>query len=79
LLDLLLKHGIMPWNKFTEKYGDDSHESIYWKWHPPKSIIGRLKMKGLVIEGTYKEKNWMQVPKERRPLLEEIKEQIIST
>ena len=76
LLDLLHKNGIMPRNRFTEKYGDDAHESIYWKWHPPTSIIGRLKMRGLVIEGKYNEKIWIQVPKELIPQLEEIKEQI---
>jgi len=76
LLDLLHKNGIMPRNRFTEKYGNDTHESIYWKWHPPTSIIGRLKMRGLVIEGKYNEKIWIQVPKELIPQLEEIKEQI---
>lgn len=72
LLDLLLKHGTMPREKFIEKYGDDIGESIYWKWHPPKSTLGRLKMMGLIIEGSYKEKVWIQVPKELKPLLEEI-------
>src|SRR4030043_148760 len=37
LLELLLKGGIMSWEEFTGKHGDDMLESTYWGWHTPKT------------------------------------------
>jgi hypothetical protein len=79
LLDVLLKNGIMPWGDFTMKHGDDMEESIYWKWHPPRTTMGRLKLMGLLIEGTYKGESWVQVPYDLRSMLEGIKEELIET
>jgi len=46
LLGLMLKGGFMPWDEFSEKYGDDLEESPYWEWHPPETVMGRLKANG---------------------------------
>ena len=69
LLDLLLKKGVMPWEEFIEKHGDDMMEPIYWGWHPPKTAVGRLKARGLLMEGSYQGRSWIQIPHDLRPLL----------
>lgn len=79
LLDLLLKNGCMPWDEFAMKHGDDMEESIYWNWHPPRTTMGRLKLMGLLIEGTYKGESRVQVPHDLRFMLEDIKEELIKT
>jgi len=79
LLDVLLKNGSMPWDEFAMKHGGDMEESIYWKWHPPRTTMGRLKLMGLLIEGTYKGESRLQVPHDLRSMLEDIKEELIET
>jgi len=75
LTDLLLKGGAMPWNEFAEKYGNDIEESIYWNWHPPKTLMGRLKAMGLIAEGSFDGKEWIIMPKELKPLITTIQKQ----
>jgi len=69
LLDLMSKNGVMPWNEFAGKYGSDLEESIYWNYHPPKTLMGKLKAKGLMVEGSFNGKDWVLVPLEVRKLL----------
>ena len=69
LLKLMLKGGVMSWAEFAEKHGSDLDESIYWNWHPPKTIMGRLKARGLAVDGSFDGKEWILVPQELRPLL----------
>ncbi|MGQ9552206.1 MAG: hypothetical protein ACUVUE_07255 [Candidatus Bathycorpusculaceae bacterium] len=75
LLDLMLKGGLMLWDEFSRKYGDDLGESIYWNWHPPKSIMGRLKARGLIAEGAFNGKEWVLIPRDLKPLLQKIQGQ----
>ena len=79
LLDVLLKNGSMPWDEFAMKHGGDMEESPYWKWHPPRTTMGRLKLMGLLIEGTYKGDSRVQVPHDLRSMLMDIKEELIET
>lgn len=75
LLDLMLKNSLMLWAEFALKHGDDLEESTYWKWHPPKTIMGRLKARGLIAEGSFEGKDWILIPQELRPLLEAVQKQ----
>lgn len=72
LLDLMLENSLMPWDEFAEKHGEDLDESTYWRWHPPKTMMGRLKARGLIIEGTYQGKSLIQIPQDLRPLLKAV-------
>jgi hypothetical protein len=72
LLELLLKGGVMPWEEFTGKHGDDMLESTYWGWHPPKTVGGRLKARGLLMEGSYHGESWIQIPRDLRSMLVEV-------
>ncbi len=75
LLDLMLKGGVMPWDEFAEKHGSDLEESIYWNWHPPETLMGRLKARGLIAEGSFDGKDWILLLRELRPLLLAIQRQ----
>ena len=70
LLDLLLKDGRMLWDEFSEKYGDDLEESVYWNWHPPETVMGRLKARGLIAEGAFNGKEWILIPRDLKLLLQ---------
>jgi hypothetical protein len=69
MLDLMFKGGLMPLEEFVEKHGDDLDESPYWSWHPPETVMGRLKARGLIAEGSYEGRVWILIPRELRPLL----------
>lgn len=75
LRDVLTAGGSLPWEKFTARYGDDLDESPHWQWHEPETVMGRLRMLGLLSEGTVDDQLLVLVPSELRhllpPLLEE--------
>jgi len=75
LLDLMFKGSLMPWEEFVEKHGGDLEESPYWNWHPPKTVMGRLKARGLIAEGSYEGKDWILIPCELRPLLQAVQKE----
>ena len=72
LMGLMLKGGFMLWDEFSRKYGDDLEESPYWKWHPPKTVMGCLKARGLIGEGSFDGRERIFIPYELRPLLQAI-------
>lgn len=69
LLDLMFKSSLMLLEEFVEKHGDDLEESPYWNWHPPKTVMGRLKARGLIAAGSYEGRSLILIPCELRPLL----------
>jgi hypothetical protein len=69
LFDLMRNDGLMQWTEFSEKYVSDLDESIYWDYHQPKTIMGRLRARGLIIEGAFNGMEWILIPKELKPLL----------
>jgi len=75
LRDVLEAGGTMDWEKFTGRYGDDLDESPYWDYHEPETVMGRLRMLGLLSEGTVDDRLIVLIPYELRellpPLLEE--------
>lgn len=71
----MLKGGVMLWDEFAEKYGSDLEESIYWNLHPPKTLMGRLRVRGLIVEGSFDGENWVLILWELRSLLLAIQRQ----
>lgn len=72
LLGLMLKGGFMHWDEFSGKFGDDLEESPYWDWHPPETVMGRLKARGLIGEGSFDGSERIFIPYEFRPLLQAV-------
>jgi hypothetical protein len=75
MLDLMFKGGLMPLEEFVEKHGDDLDESPYWSWHPPETVMGRLKARGLIAEGSHGGSECILIPCELRPLLQAIQKE----
>ena len=69
LREVLEAGGTMDWEGFTARYGDDLDESPYWQWHEPETVMGRLRMLGLLSEGTVDDRLIILVPRELRDLL----------
>lgn len=69
LRDVLEAGGWMEWEAFTERYGDDLKEEPAWAYQAPQTLMGRLRMLGLLSDGTVEGKYVVLVPKELRGLL----------
>lgn len=61
--------GHLPWQEFDARYGNDLDESQYWHWHPPETIMGRLRQRGLLGESTVDGVLLVAIPLELRLLL----------
>jgi tetratricopeptide (TPR) repeat protein len=71
LCQVLASGGVMPWQDFDADYGNDLEESVYWNWHEPETVMGRLRLRGLLAEATVDGGLLVVVPSElRRPLRE---------
>ncbi|MBN1217803.1 MAG: tetratricopeptide repeat protein [Anaerolineae bacterium] len=64
--------GCMAWSKFDADYGNDLDESAYWNYHEPKTIMGRLRQRGLLAEATVDDEVQMVIPAELRPILDKL-------
>jgi hypothetical protein len=58
--------GAMSWQEFDGEYGNDLEESRYWNWHTPETIMGRLRLHGLVAEATVDGELMLVVPVDLR-------------
>jgi Flp pilus assembly protein TadD len=66
---VLAEGGQMPWSDFDAQFGNDLKESAYWKWHEPKTTMGRLRQRGLLVETTVDGELLATIPLElRQPL-----------
>jgi tetratricopeptide (TPR) repeat protein len=72
LRQVLARGGAMPWQEFDAAYGNDLEESRYWQWHEPETIMGRLRMHGLLVEATVDGELLIAIPAELRPHLAQI-------
>jgi tetratricopeptide (TPR) repeat protein len=70
LHQVLADGGHMPWHRFDAQYGNDLEESQYWQYHEPKTTMGRLRLRGLLVETTVNDELLVAVPQDLRQVLE---------
>jgi hypothetical protein len=63
---------VRAWNELIAKYGDDLEESVYWDYHDPESITGRLRRAGLLYSGTLDGQQAAFIPTELCALLRKV-------
>ena len=68
LREVLARGGQMPWAEL--RCEDDLDESSHWEYHEPETTMGRLRLRGLLVEATVDGELLITVPSELRPLLE---------
>jgi hypothetical protein len=74
--DLLDHGGVMGYEEFTQAYGAEEERS-YLEYHATsmKSVMGRLRARGLLFAGTADNRVVVATPRELRPLLRQALEQ----
>jgi Flp pilus assembly protein TadD len=72
LRQVLASGGTMPWADFEAHYGNDLEESPAWQYHKPETVMGRLRLHGLLAETTVGDRLLVVVPAELRQPLREI-------
>jgi hypothetical protein len=72
LRQVLAGGGNLAWQDFEARYGNDLEESPHWQYHVPETVMGRLRLRGLLVEGTIDQKLLIVVPTELRQVLREI-------
>jgi hypothetical protein len=71
LHQVLADGGHMPWHDFDAQYGNDLEESQYWQYHEPTTTMGRLRLRGLLVETTVNDELMVAVPLDLRQVLRE--------
>jgi hypothetical protein len=61
--------GILDWETFDRKFGNDLEESPYWQYHEPHSVMGHLRAHGLLVEVMVEGKLLVSIPVELRQQL----------
>lgn len=69
LQDVLDAGGILPWDEFTARYGDDVEDRQDWYYALPETLMGRLRLYGLLSDGTVERQRVVLIPQELRELL----------
>jgi hypothetical protein len=69
---VLEQGGTMVWQEFADRYGSDPEESPYWNWHIPETVMGRLRLRGLLAEATVDGVLTLCVPLELSPQMSRI-------
>ncbi|HDQ73966.1 MAG TPA: tetratricopeptide repeat protein, partial [Chloroflexi bacterium] len=72
LRQVLAQGGDMNWDDFASRYDEDLDESSYWQWHTPETTMGRLRLRGLLVEATVDDELRIVVPSDLRRDLEDI-------
>ncbi len=72
LKQVLDNGGAWEWDAFSARYDNDLEESPYWKWHKPESIMGNLRLRGLLAEATVNDTLMVVIPADLRPPLSEL-------
>jgi len=62
----------MAWPAFDARYGNDLGESRFWEYYTPKTIMGQLRLHGLLVEATVGGELYMVIPVDLREHLKEI-------
>lgn len=66
---VLADGGAVNWEEFDARYGNDLDESPYWEWHTPETVMGSLRLRGLLVEATVDGALLIVVPGDLRSLL----------
>jgi Flp pilus assembly protein TadD len=74
LRQVLARGGHMPWHGFDAEYGNDLDESRFWQWHEPRTTMGRLRLRGLLVEATVDGELLVAIPLELRQALHTVLE-----
>lgn len=70
LRDVLNAGGGLPWETFTSRYGHDLEEiASHWHFREPQTVMGRLRMYGLLSDGTVEGEYVVLIPRELRAVL----------
>lgn len=69
LRDVLDAGGILPWDEFSARYGNDVEDSQNWYYTLPETLMGCLRLYGLLSDGTVEGQRVVLVPQELRELL----------
>ncbi len=72
LQDVLTNGGRMAWHLFDNRYDNDLEESTYWQYHEPETLMGHLRLRGLLGESTVNKELLVVIPAELRPDLKKI-------
>jgi len=71
-LRMVLAHGgHMAWGDFDAHYGNDLEESRYWNHDVPQTTMGRLRLRGLLVEAKVGGRLYIVVPVDVRDVLAE--------
>jgi tetratricopeptide (TPR) repeat protein len=69
LRQVLGQGGAMAWQQFDARYGNDLDESPFWQHRTPETLMGRLRLHGLLGEATVDQALLILIPVElRQPL-----------
>jgi Tfp pilus assembly protein PilF len=66
LRQVLAHGGHMAWQEFDAGHGNDLEESRYWQYQVPETTMGRLRLRGLLVESTVDGELLVAVPSELR-------------
>ena len=72
LREVVAAGGTMPWADFDARYDNDLEEEREWDYHPPQTVMGQLRLHGLLVEATVDGELLLAVPAELRARLGEI-------
>lgn len=73
-LKMVLDHGgYLLYGKLSKAFGEETDDNYWWTEHPPRSVIGRLRYKGMLFVGKAPLKSRIMkiavIPKELQPVL----------
>ncbi len=66
--DALAQGGVMDWDAFNDAYGNDFIDSPYWEYHEPQTPMGRLRIRGLIVEALDGDRLVISIPVELREM-----------
>jgi len=69
LRQVLESGGTMVWSRFDDQFGDDLEESPHWQYHEPGTAMGRLRLRGLLVEAMVEDEALIIIPLDVRPSL----------
>lgn len=72
LTEVMQRDGVMAWEDFDANFGNDLEESQYWRFNPPETVMGRLRLHGLIAEATVHDDLLIVIPFELRSMLAEL-------